>query len=333
MIASLPKWIDWLSIQKNCRRAPPFDGQTLRLAEAIQFLKGPDFIPAESEPARVEFNLDKPELNFRFRTPRPSSFAENNVVHGRFYRCAGRWQERPAIILLHGGSVGRGRSTSLGYRFLYPLIARRCNRAGFNAATLEAPYHFQRHSRQPGAMRQVDYMRMAEAAGQEVAEIRALTGWLLGEGCPTVALWGLSMGAWLAGMTVCRDARLTAVVMTAPVVHSNPAYASRIIWRSVREAWQGVCAADEALDETPFNLTRARPAIPKENILLVEGIQDLVTPAGPIEELWQLWGQPDIWRLPHGHISLSLCLAGLISPVLRWLTPRLDTPTTLAMIQ
>jgi hypothetical protein len=23
----------------------------------------------------------------------------------------------------------------------------------------------------------------------------------------------------------------------------------------------------------------------------------------PIEELWQKWRQPEIWRLPHGHIS------------------------------
>ena len=30
----------------------------------------------------------------------------------------------------------------------FPLIARRCNRAGFNAATLVAPYHFQRRPRQ-----------------------------------------------------------------------------------------------------------------------------------------------------------------------------------------
>ena len=88
---------------------------------------------------------------------------------------------------------------------------------------------FRRYPRQPGAMSQVDYMRIAEAAAQEVAEIRALTGWRLGEGCPTVALLGLSMGAWLAGMTVCRDAHLAAVVTTAPVVHSNPSYADRIV--------------------------------------------------------------------------------------------------------
>jgi len=183
----------------------------------------------------------------------------------------------------------------------------------------DVDYHFQRHPRQPGAMGQVDYMRMAEAAAQEVAEIRALTGWLLREGCPAVALWGVSMGAWLTGMTVCRDARFAAAVMTLPPVRSNPSYADRIILRSVRKAWQEVCAADEALDETPFNLTRVRPAIPKENILLVEGAQDLVTPVEPIEELWQLWGKPDIWRLPHGHNSLCLCLLRMLYhlPLLR----------------
>jgi hypothetical protein len=130
-------------------------------------------------------------------------------------------------------------------------------------------------------------------------------------------------------LTVCRDARLTAVVMTLPTVRSNPSYADRIIWRRVREAWQGVRAAEEKLDLTPFNLTTARPAIPNEKILLIEGTQDLVTPREPIEELWQLWGRPDIWRLPHGHISLSLCLAGwpgLTDRVLRWLAPRLDVP-------
>ncbi len=287
---------------------------------------GPDFIPAESEPARVEFSPSPSGLHFRFPTPRPCGVAENNIVYGRFYRCAGRWQERPMVVLLHGGNAGAGNAGSLGYRFGFALIARRCNRAGFNAATLEAPYHFQRYPRQAGIVSPVDYLRMAQAVAQAASEIRALTGWLLAEGCPAVALWGLSMGGWLAGMTVCREARLAAVVMTLPVVRSNPSCADRIIWRDVREAWQGLRWAEEQLDTTPFNLTTARPAIPRKNILLVEGTQDLLTPPEPIEELWQLWGQPDIWRLPHGHMSLSLSLGGLTGPVLRWLAPRLDKP-------
>jgi pimeloyl-ACP methyl ester carboxylesterase len=120
-----------------------------------------------------------------------------------------------------------------------------------------------------------DYLRSAEAAAQAVAEIRALTGWLLGEGCTAVALWGVSMGGWHAGLTVCRDARLTAIVMTVPAVRGNPSISERIIWRSVREAWREVRVAEEKLDMTPFNLTTARPVIPKENTLLIEGIHDL----------------------------------------------------------
>ena len=42
-----------------------------------------------------------------------------------------------------------------------------------------------------------------------------------------------------------------------------------------------------------------------------------------IEELWQKWQQPEIWRLPHGHVSAGLAL-GLMGRVLRWLAPRLE---------
>ncbi len=113
--------------------------------------------------------------------------------------------------------------------------------------------------------------------------------------------------------------------MTVPAVRSNPSISERIIWRSVREAWREQGVAEEKLDMTPFNLTTARPVIPKDNILLIEGIHDLLHPRESIEELWQLWGQPDIWRLPHGHHSFMVA-PGLTGRVLRWLAPRLDKP-------
>ena len=65
-----------------------------------------------------------------------------------------------------------------------------------------------------------DYLRQAESFAQGVAEIRALTGWLLEQGleqgCPAVALWGNSLGGWSAGLAALRDARLAAVVLTVP---------------------------------------------------------------------------------------------------------------------
>jgi hypothetical protein len=40
-------------------------------------------MPSESEPAKIEFNRDKPGVHFKFPTPRPCEFAENNIVDGR----------------------------------------------------------------------------------------------------------------------------------------------------------------------------------------------------------------------------------------------------------
>jgi len=70
-----------------------------KLEEALEFLNGPDFIPAASDPARIELNGPR---DFKFPTPRPGEVEENNIVYGRLYRCAERWQERPVIILLDG---------------------------------------------------------------------------------------------------------------------------------------------------------------------------------------------------------------------------------------
>src|SRR5215469_17831916 len=200
MIAPLAKLMDWSSVQAATLMMPAIDLNS-RLEEAIQFLKGPDFIPAECQPAQVEFNG---ALDFTFPTPRPCEFAENNVAYGRLYRCSERWQERPVIILLPGWK------DSESYNLRFPLIARRGNRTGFNVVTLVPPYHFQRCPRRRREFDRGDCLQFAKGEAQAIAEIRALTGWLLGKGCPAVALWGYSAGAWYAGMSACHDARLAA---------------------------------------------------------------------------------------------------------------------------
>ena len=158
-----------------------------------------------------------------------------------------------------------------------------------------------------------------------MAEIRALTGWLLEQGCPTVALWGISLGGWQAGLAACRDERLAAVVMAVTGVRMDYKFsrAERVIWRRVREALHAQSAAREALNMTPLNLTLATPVIPMKNILLNNGVHDLFVEKDAIEELRQKWEQPEIWRLPHGHISWMFA-PGLTGRVLRWLAPRLE---------
>jgi pimeloyl-ACP methyl ester carboxylesterase len=239
MIAPLAKFLDWSTIQfvwgrrvnsllKNRR-----DALNPRLEEALEFLKGPDFIPAESQPARLEFSSAKSGLHFHFPTPRPSKFQENNIVYGCLYPCAEQWQDRPAIILLHGAGGDPD------YHFEFPRIARRCNRAGFNTVTLMSPFQFQRRPRQlEKKLNWPDYLLMAQIDyAQAIAEIRALIGWLLVGGCPAVALWGNSYGGALAGLTACYDARLSAAVLVAPGLDMNVflSTARQIVWPGLRE--------------------------------------------------------------------------------------------------
>jgi pimeloyl-ACP methyl ester carboxylesterase len=318
MIAPLAKLMDWSAIQAVSVMIPPDHMQHPRLEETLEFLKGPEFIPDESQPAQIEFNGPH---DFHFPTPRPSEFKENNVVHGRFYRCCERWQERPAVILLHG--LG----DSPNYKFRFPLIARRCHRAGFNAVSLVAPYHFERRPRQLGGiLGHSDCLQFAKATAQAIAEIRALTGWLLGEGCPAVALWGISLGAWHAGITVCRDSRLTAVVLTAPCVRMNPVLEQRAIRPRIRANLPRASKRDEELNLTALNLLMAQPVIPGKDILLLEAFHDsMMCPKEDTEDLWQSWGQPDIWRLPHGHVGICCgFVPGLPGRIIDWLTPRLN---------
>jgi pimeloyl-ACP methyl ester carboxylesterase len=317
MIAPLAKLMDWSAIQVTTLMMPANEHNP-RLEEALQFLKSPDFVSTDSQPAQVEFNGP---LHFRFPTPRPCEFTENNVVHGRLYRCPKRWQERPVIILLPGYN------DSASYQLRFPLLARRCNRAGFNVATLVPPYHFQRCPPQHAAFDVRDMLLWAERTAQGIAEIRASTGWLLGEGCPAVALWGYSAGASDAGLTACHDARLAAVVMASPRVRLRPLEEQLAIRPRIRTGLQSARELCERMNQTALNLTMTRPAIARERILLIEGIHDLLCLKDSIEDLWQSWGQPDIWRLPTGHVAVCCGgVPGLPRRVLCWLAPRFDKP-------
>lgn len=310
MIAPLAKFIDWSLLQMasvvvGLRHAPRPKWQ---LEDALEFLNGPDFFPAASDPAQVEF--DGPR-SFKFPTPCPNNVEENNIVYGRLYRCAERWQERPAAILLDG-------AFNAGYHSMLPLFARQINRAGFNAATLVAPYNLQRRPRRPI---EENCLKFAREIAQNVAEIRALTGWLLDEGCPSVGLLGGSFGGWLAGLTACCDTRIACAVLALPGVRMR--FSPPVVRRRVREALQALRPARDAMDTTRLNLILSTPVIPKENILLIEAIHDLLAERQPIEELWQKWNHPEIWRLPHGHIS-AWFVPGMMGRVLRWLLPRLN---------
>ena len=70
-----------------------------------------------------------------------------------------------------------------------------------------------------------------------------------------------------------------------------------------------------------FRFPTPRPSKVEENNILIVGTYDVFAAGQPYEELWQKWQQPEIWRMPHGHVSAQLAL-GLMGRVRRWLASR-----------
>jgi dienelactone hydrolase len=311
MMAGISRLVDWAAIQGAAARMPQPDGRDAHLTEAQRLIRSPEFIPEEVEAAKVQFTGSN---RLQFETPWPSAFAENNVVHGRLYGCAKRWQEYPTVLLLHGWN------DVINHRFRFPLMARQFNRQGINAATLEGPFQFQRRPGQLGAWGNFlcpDILRTVEAVRQAIAETRAFAGWLRQQGCPAVGLFGVSLGGLLAGLTACHDARFACAVLLVPVARLDRIVEEASFCQSLRLALKG-----RPVGATKLNLTQCRPAISKENILLIEALHDLFVPVETTEELWSAWGHTAIWRLSCGHITV-LAAPGLYGRIIRWMAPRL----------
>jgi len=73
--------------------------------------------------------------------------------------------------------------------------------------------------------------------------------WLLAEGCPAVALVGVSLGAYLAGLTGCGDARLASIVMAISGTRMGLmlSQAEQVVGRRVRNPPEQVLAFLQSL--------------------------------------------------------------------------------------
>jgi hypothetical protein len=166
---------------------------------------------------------------------------------------------------------------------------------------IELPYHMQRRPRIPKG---IDFISSnlgltLGAAKQALADTSVLVDWLLDQGCAGVGLWGFSLGAWLAGLLTRFDARLQFAVLTTPIVRIDRVIEELPFCEPLRRG-----LGEESIDLGWLNLPSQPPRIAPSNILIMESRFDLFAPPDTIEELGRAWQGSEIWRLPHGHISV-----------------------------
>ncbi|MCX7887387.1 MAG: alpha/beta fold hydrolase [Verrucomicrobiae bacterium] len=287
----------------------------LSVAELERLLENPGFfgLPV-STPSDFQWHGN----NFRFSSPVVSPWKQNNVVHGRFFAAAKPASKTPTVILLHGWNQ------ELGYETLFPQLARRLNAAGFNAAMFELPYHRRRKPNDRDAIRNFlasDPLHVAMAIHQALADARALIAKLAGENTPPIGLWGISLGAWLAGLLACVEQRVDFAVLMTPVVRMDRIITELKFCEPIREQLH-----KRLLPLAPLNLVSHRPHHP-QNILIVAGDHDLFAPVETAEELARAWKGATLRRLPHGHISMLLSPKAITETV-NWIAQRFGSPTS-----
>jgi pimeloyl-ACP methyl ester carboxylesterase len=307
------KLIDRWAIRAAAAGLPRPTGADPHVQEARRLLESPDFFAEDTPAAAMTFTGGK---NFQFPSPVVTASAENNLVTGRMSRCGRHWRTRSAVVMLHGWN------DRWGYRYRFPWLARRFNRRGINSVMFELPYHFQRRPR-TGAVRNFiseDLGRTMEATHQALAEINSMVNWLLFQGCPRVALAGYSLGAWLGGLAACYNPWLSCAVLITPVSRMDRMIDETAFCEPIRQALKR-----QPMDLRRLNLTFHKPKLPRSHMLVVEAEHDKFVPADTCKELWQAWGNPEMWTLPHGHITI-LASSSLIRRTGKWITLRLKTP-------
>src|SRR5579872_5366728 len=311
MLSFICEAVDRWVIRSAAARLPHAAGADPHLDKAVEMLNRPDFFNNGVAPAPMELLGGK---NFQFASPVETASAENNTVYGRIARCGARWRQRPAVILLHGWH------DRFNYNYRFPSLTHSLTRRGVNSIVFEMPYHFRRRPPGKGPLSDFiseDVAHTVEAAHQTLAEIHAMVAWLKGQGIKRIGIWGFSLGGWLGGLAACYNPAIFCAVLVTPVVRMDRMVQETAFCQLLRGS-----LGSKSGEWTKLNLTAHKPLIPKINILLIQAQHDLFVPAETMEELCQAWDQPEMWRLPHGHITV-LASSSMFRQAMRWLGPRL----------
>lgn len=308
MLRMVTETLDRWAIRSACSSVRSGKIEPGLIDQAETMLARKDFFEVDaSTPNDLKFHGAR---EFRFASRIATPWPENNIVYGKLYRAGRDWANKPSTLLVHGWNG------ELGYHFQFPFIATLLNRAGINAAMIELPYHARRRPKGIGAINNFishDLVRMLEATRQALADLRAVLGWLRAQGSPLLGMWGISLGAWLTGLVAATDPSVRLAVLMSPVVSLDHAIRDLPFCAPIRDSLDG-----RRFDVERLNLASHVPHCAPGGVLMLESLQDLFAPPETVEQVWQAWGKPEIWRLTHGHISI-LASVPMMARTSRWL--------------
>jgi len=274
--------------------APP-DPDAHQKTELERILADKDFL----QPRRHLPELQFPNRwQFEFDSSVQLCCPESNGVRGWFLKAEKNWKSKPLTILVHGWNA------EMHYQFVLPRLARRLRRGGISTMAFELPLHSHRRPQPPHRIRNFisdDLPTMLHATRQSLADIHSILLWARAQGCPKVAIWGFSLGAWLAGLYLTVSGASDAGILTAPVTSMTLAIRELAFCAPIRAALKVA-----TLDTAFLDLDLRQPLISPGNILLQEGEYDSFVSHATCERFARAWGITEWISAKQSHISILL---------------------------
>lgn len=173
----------------------------------------------------------------RFTSPVRSSYAENDVVHARWFP-APRDHGRVLVVLPQWNA---GPDGHIG-------LARLLNKFGVSALRMTMAYHAER---MPPELERADYHvssnigRTLHASRQSIIDIRACLDWLEQQGYQRLGILGTSLGSCMAFIATAHDMRVR-----AGIFNHVSMYFSDVVWtglstQHVRRGFGGEVSQDD----------------------------------------------------------------------------------------
>jgi hypothetical protein len=243
----------------------------------------------------------------RWQSPIRSGFKENDIAGARLFLSRAGWSA-PTLFFLH--------ALMSAHDFGYCRIARRLNRAGWNAVLVHLPFHYSRVPRgwANGVLTLTSNLpRNGETIRQAVKEVRQLLALFRTRDCAEFGLIGTSFGGWIGALLSFLEEDFSFLALLQPIVDVENAIwespASKVIRSQLNKA-----SIPPGITWRHAHLTSpkdGRPLCDPRGILLVGGTYDQIVPLTLLRSLQNAWSGSRLIEVRQGHFGYSAMGAAL----------------------
>ncbi len=243
-------------------------------------------------------------------SPQPSGFEANDRIGFTYYPPRGvKSGKAPAVILLHQLMLFNPKGDPAIYM---REGARYLAQRGIAAAVMTLPYHGQRAVHGISPMNRFisgDASAIEQAFSQSVADVRAVTDWLIARpeiDSEKVSGFGASLGAIVLHLAMGKDDRLKSGVALLgggdfEMLQKQSFLVRFILKKSVKNLSEEQIETLRKVDP----ITYAKNNQPRQ-VLMVQAARDLFVPPQTGEGLWEALGKPPIKWIDTNHMALIL---------------------------